>query len=174
MQVHLTRLKKDADLMAELLGENNLQTILAQCAFADALEEDGEMLEAGEIFVRVLEKMEVDPSFEHPHTLIIATKVAIFWRDKGNFDSSEQLFIRILKTLECAPNPDYEFIYTNLSAMGNLMEFADRLPEAAELYKRALEGRTGLFGPEHERTRFSALRLDAVLEKMQQPKIKSA
>jgi hypothetical protein len=171
---YINELRSIAENTAMLHGEGDQQTILAWFALATALEDNGEIIEAGEILIHALEKMEIDPGFEHPHTLIIATKVAIFLRDKGNFDSSEKMFERILKTLECAPHPDYDFIFTNLSAMGSLMEFADRLPEAAELHKRALEGRTGLFGPEHERTRFSALRLAAVLEKMQQPNIKSA
>ena len=166
VQSNLTNLRRFAEDMAMLWGEGDQQTILAWCELAAALEDCGEIIEAGEILIRALEKMEIDPGFKHPHTLTIATKVAIFLRDKGNLDSSEKMFDRILKTLECAPDPDYEFIYTNLSALGNLMEFADRLPEAAELYKRTLEGRTALLGPEHERTRFSALRLAAVLEKM--------
>lgn len=172
-QAHLNELKRVAENRAMLHGEDDQQTILAWCALATALEDDGEIIDAGEIFIHALEKMEIDPGFDHPHTLIIATKVAIFLREKGSLDSSEKMFERILKTLECAPDPDYDFIFTNLSAMGRLMEFADRLPEAAELHKRALEGRTELFGADHERTRFSALRLAAVLEKMPESKIKS-
>ena len=171
--LYINELRSIAENTAMLHGEGDQQTILAWFALATALEDNGEIIEAGEILIHALEKMEIDPGFEHPHTLIIATKVAIFLRDKGNFDSSEKMFERILKTLECAPDPDYDFIFTNLSAMGNLMEFADRLPEAAELHKRALEGRTELFGADHERTRFSALRLAAVLEKMPESKIKS-
>jgi hypothetical protein len=131
--------------MEIIYEECNNQTILAWRELATALEDNGEVIDAGEIFIHALEKMEIDPGFDHPHTLTIATKVAIFLRDKGNLDSSEKMFNRILKTLECAPDPDFDFIYTNLSAMGSLMEFADRLPEAAELHKRAFEGRTNLF-----------------------------
>ena len=170
---YINELRSIAENTAMLHGEGDQQTILAWFALATALEDNGEIIDAGEIFIHALEKMEIDPGFDHPHTLIIATKVAIFLREKGSLDSSEKMFERILKTLECAPDPDYDFIFTNLSAMGRLMEFAGRLPEAAELHKRALEGRTGLFGPDHERTRFSALRLAAVLEKMPESKIKS-
>lgn len=163
---YINELRSIAENTAMLHGEGDQHTILAWFALATALEDNGEIIEAGEILIHALEKMEIDPGFEHPHTLIIATKVAIFLRDKGNLESSEKMFERILKTLECAPDPDYDFIFTNLSAMGCLMEFADRLPEAAELHKRAMEGRTSHFGPKHERTRFSAMRLAAVLEKM--------
>lgn len=166
---HINELKKFAENTEMHFGEHDQQTILAWCSLASALEDDGEIIDAGEIYFRALQKMEISLGFEHPHTLIIATKVAILLRNRGSLESSEKMFLRILKTLESAPNPDYDFIFTNLSAMGSLMEFADRLPEAAELHKRALEGRIGLFGPDHDRTRYSAARLAAIREKMEHP-----
>jgi len=166
VQAQIMKLRKKAERMAELWGHDHEQTSMALCLVADALEENGQMQEAGEIFVRVLEKMKIDPGFAHPHTLIIATKVAIFWRDQGKFEPSEKMFHRVIETLDGAPIPDYDLIYTNLSALGKLMEFADRFPEAEEFHKRALEGRSLLFGPDDPRTRTSAKRLARVEEKL--------
>lgn len=40
-------------------GKGDQQTILAKCALATALEDNGEIIEAGEIFIHALEKMEM-------------------------------------------------------------------------------------------------------------------
>jgi len=111
--------------------------------------------------------MERDLGFDDPDTLVVATNLAIIWRDSGKVDAAETLFHRILLALQRAPIPDEELLVINGNALAKLLESLDRLQESADLCQKVLDSRSRLLGPEHELTISSANRLARVLEKLQ-------
>ena len=167
------RYRRIVGLLQEMWGEKDQSTLTANCFLAFELYKQGELRESGEIFLKVLGEMERDPGFDDPNTLVLATKLAIIWRDTGELDAAETLFHRILATLQSASAPDEDLLIINWMAFGKLLESLDRLQESADLYQKALSGRNRLLGPEHKRTLSSANRLAGVLEKMQPISVES-
>jgi tetratricopeptide (TPR) repeat protein len=163
---NVARYRRIAGLLEEMGGASDPATHTGVALLADALEKNGELQEAEQTFQSLLEEMERAPGFDHPHTLIVAMKLAILYRNARKFDVSESLFRRVLDSLEKSSEPDYSFIFTVLSAWGKMLDDAGRLNEAEAVLIRAVEGRIHLHGPTHESTRRSAERLDSVREKM--------
>ena len=164
---NVARYRRIAGLLEEMGGASDPATHTGVVLLADALEKNGELQEAEQTFQSLLEEMERAPGFDHPDSLIVATRLAILWRNARKFDVAESLFRRVLDSLEKSSDPDYSFIYNVLSAFGKMLYDADRFPEAEAVLMRAVEGRTHLHGPTDESTRRSAERLDSVREKMQ-------
>ncbi|TEY63628.1 hypothetical protein BOTCAL_0153g00160 [Botryotinia calthae] len=109
------------------------------------------LLEAEEMYQRVLQGYEKAWGLEDASTLGTVNNLGIIYKKQGKMTESEEMFQRALKGKEKLWGPEHISTLNTVNNLGFLYLNQGKMIESEEMFQRALEGYEKSLGPEHER-----------------------
>ena len=136
----------------ELLGADNVQTLLLQTELAFAFRSAGQLQQAIAMFERTVTDRERVLGPDHPDTLYTRSGLAGAYRAAGRLNEAIGLYERTLPDRERVLGPDHPQTLHSRNDLAYAYRAAGRLSEAIRLYERTLADRERVLGPDHPDT----------------------
>lgn len=142
-------LRRTAELAAELMGPQHLETLRPLANMALAQYRQGQLEPALAELRRVSARYEELFGPDHPETAISLNNVALVLAAQGHHDEAEVMNRRVLDIRERALGPDHPDLAKSHSGLGNVLVEQGKLPEAEVQLRRALALVEAALGPDH-------------------------
>jgi tetratricopeptide (TPR) repeat protein len=149
---HAARLAHDRFLQGDLF-ENALHNWIYKIEYiAQLLSKQVQLVAAGVLLERALAGKEKALGRDHASILNTVNNLGLLYRDQGNLDEAEQMYIRALAGKEKALGRDHTSTLNTVNNLGLLYRAQGKLDEAEQMVIRALAGYEKALGPDHTST----------------------
>ena len=114
--------------------------------------DQGKLVEAEQMYQRVLQGYEKAWGPEHTSTLGTVNNLGLLYKNQGKLVEAEQMYQRALQGYQKAWGPEHTSTLDTVNNLGLLYADQGKLVEAEQMYQRALQGKEKAWGPEHTST----------------------
>ncbi len=145
------------------LGDNHIDTLLAQNNFALRLQNAGQLDKAIPLFKTSAEGLQAAVGTGHPYTLQVKQNVAMALADTGQREAAMTILQTICHSAESRLGMSHPLTLTLLNHQGVLLRSSGRSQEAIPLLSRAVESSQETLGEAHPDTITAKINLAVAL-----------
>lgn len=157
-------LKRAFELQKQLLGDDDVATMLTADALAAALIYTGKLDEAEPIAIDNLERRKRVLGPEHDQTLASMGRMTWVHQDRGRYEEAAKLHRESIEIKQRVLGPDHAETIQSYSTFADLLEDMGQLDEAEQWARQASDSSTRTLGPDDVQTLSSQSVLASILQ----------